>query len=112
MPSFSSLVLMFSLTAGPAIASRGFDSVSVDSIGCAPPPTRNIHAMSLQKRYLELLRKALVNELYLENDARALYVFSSLQAGRGVEGDVLRNISARRPELVAQLAKDREEGSP
>jgi O-methyltransferase len=68
--------------------------------------------MSLQKRYLELLRKALVNELYLENDARVLYVFSSLQAGRGLEGDVLRNIAARRPELVAQLAKDREEGSP
>jgi|KBSMisStaDraftv2_1062788.scaffolds.fasta_scaffold02170_5 hypothetical protein len=30
--------------------------------------------MTLQQRYLELLCKSLINEVYLENDARLLYV--------------------------------------
>jgi O-methyltransferase len=68
--------------------------------------------MSVQERYLELLRKSLINEIYLESDARLLYVIASLQAGQSVEGEVLRNIRTRRPELVAQLEKDRAEGSP
>ncbi len=65
-----------------------------------------------QQRYLDLLRKSLINELYLESDARLLYILGALQAGQAVEGDVLRNIRARRPELVAKLAADRAEGSP
>jgi O-methyltransferase len=68
--------------------------------------------MDVQKRYLELLRKSLVNEIHLESDARMLYVFTALQSGQRVEGDVLRNIRARRPELVARLERDRAEGSP
>jgi O-methyltransferase len=68
--------------------------------------------MTLQRRYLELLRKSLLNEIYLESDARTLYVFTALQAGERVEGDVLRNIRARRPAIVAQLERDRSEGSP
>jgi O-methyltransferase len=68
--------------------------------------------MTVQQRYLDLLRRSLINELYLENDARLLYVLGALQVGQGIEGDVLRNIRTRRPALVAKLAADREEGSP
>jgi len=65
-----------------------------------------------QRRYLELLRKSLVNELYIENDARLLYIVTALAAGQKVEGDVLRHIAARRPEEFARLQASREEGRP
>ena len=68
--------------------------------------------MTLQRRYLKLLRDSLINTLYIENDARMLYMLMSLQSGGRVEGDVLRNIRSRRAELVARLETDRERGSP
>jgi O-methyltransferase len=68
--------------------------------------------MSVEKRYLELLCKSLLNELYIENDVRMLYVIGSLHAGQLVQGDVLRNIRQRLPELVASVERSRSEGSP
>jgi len=53
-----------------------------------------------------------VNELYLESDARLLYILIALHSGQRIEGDVVRNIAQRRPELFGKLAADREEGSP
>jgi len=68
--------------------------------------------MSIQRRYLELLRKSLINELYVENDVRALYVFAMLHAGQPVQGDIVRNIRQRLPDLVSDVEKNRAEGSP
>jgi O-methyltransferase len=68
--------------------------------------------MSVQKRYLDLLRKSLINELYVENDIRMLYVIAALHAGQSIQGDVVRNIRERAPELAAQVDASRAEGSP
>jgi hypothetical protein len=68
--------------------------------------------MTLQRRYLELLRKSLINELYLENDARTLYTFISVVSGQEIDGRVVRNIATQRPDLVSRLTAYREEGRP
>lgn len=68
--------------------------------------------MTLQKRYLELLRKSLLNQLYLENDARVLHILESFACGRPPDGAVLRSIRDSEPERVARLEADREEGRP
>lgn len=68
--------------------------------------------MTLQKRYLELLRKSILNEIYLEQDARMLYLMGALHSGSAVEGGALRDIRGRRPDLVAQVTQAREQGIP
>ena len=68
--------------------------------------------MNIQQRYLDLLRKSLINELYLENDARLMYLSGAVVLGTHMDADVLRNIGARLPDVVATLAKNREEGRP
>jgi O-methyltransferase len=68
--------------------------------------------MNIQQRYLDLLRKSLINELYLENDARLMYMAGAAVLGTRLDPDVLRNIGARRPEVVRRLAQDREQGRP
>jgi O-methyltransferase len=67
---------------------------------------------TLQRRYLELLRKSLVNELYIENDARFLYIMGAAHNGQGIDTEVLRNIAVRRPEMMAKLVAEREQGRP
>jgi O-methyltransferase len=68
--------------------------------------------LNIQQRYLELLRKSLINELYLENDARLIYLSSAVVLGTQMDPDVLRNIGARLPDVVATLAKNLGEGRP
>ena len=66
--------------------------------------------MNLQKRYLELLRKALLNELYLENDARMLYMAVMSHLGNPIDQRLLQGIGST--QSVAEIARHREEGSP
>lgn len=68
--------------------------------------------MNIQQRYLDLLRKSLINELYLENDARLMYMAGAIVLGTRMDPEVLRNIGTRLPQVVRDLAKHREEGSP
>jgi O-methyltransferase len=68
--------------------------------------------MTLPTRYLQLLRKSLLNEIYLENDARMLHILESFASGRPPDGEALRNIRAREPDRVARLESDRAEGRP
>ena len=48
--------------------------------------------MDIRKRYLDLLRKSLVNELYIENDARMLYMAMCAQAGKRLNQEVLQKV--------------------
>ena len=68
--------------------------------------------MTPQRLYLDLLRKSLVNELYLENEARFLYIAVALQSGQPVDEDTLRNIDARRPDLMRTMRTARAHGHP
>ena len=66
--------------------------------------------MSLQNRYLGLLKNALLNELYLENEVRLLYVFSMIATGNPIDQAVVRNIAARLPEWVGRVREARQDG--
>jgi O-methyltransferase len=68
--------------------------------------------MTLQQRYLELLRKALINELYLENDIRLMYLAGAVLFGTRMDPETLRNVRTRLPQVVAKLEADRREGVP
>jgi len=69
-------------------------------------------ASDLAGRYLALLKSAVLNELYLENEARVLYVFSQLIVGQPIDAAVVREIGPRAPDLVEGLRRAREEGRP
>jgi len=68
--------------------------------------------MTPQRLYLDLLRKSLVNELYLENEARFLYIFVALASGQKVDEDTLRHIADRRPDLMKSMRAARADGRP
>ena len=68
--------------------------------------------MSPQRLYLDLLRKAVTNELHLDTDARLLYLFTTIYLGEKFDPEVLRNIRTRQPEMVAKLSANREQGLP
>lgn len=61
--------------------------------------------MELQQRYLALLKGSLLNEIYLENEVRFLYVFSRLALQQQIESDVVLNVGKRLPEWV-EMVKD------
>jgi O-methyltransferase len=68
--------------------------------------------MPPEKRYLDLLRKSLLNEPYLENEARLFYLFACLHARRPIDEGVLRDIRTRFPQLFEQLREGRASGKP
>lgn len=61
-------------------------------------------------RYLDLLESSLINEIYLENEVRLLYAFSMMVAGQPIDGDVVRRIRERLPDLVEEVRVARESG--
>jgi len=65
---------------------------------------------SAEDRYLEILKKSLANELYLENEARLFYMFAMKAIGRPVDPDVVRNIATRWLRWMAKIRAAREEG--
>jgi glycosyltransferase involved in cell wall biosynthesis len=67
---------------------------------------------SLSERYLELLKASVLDELYLENEMRLLYVARALCAGVPVDFDVVRRIGERAPDLVGSVRAARVEGRP
>lgn len=68
--------------------------------------------MSPEQRFLELLKKSLLNELYPENEARILYICSMLAIGRPVDHNAVRAIGSHWPELVAQVRAGLQQGRP
>ena len=68
--------------------------------------------MSPARRYLDLLRKSLTNDLYMENEARLLYVFTCLHGGLPIDPESVRKIGAAHPELIEKMWTMRETGGP
>jgi O-methyltransferase len=68
--------------------------------------------VTIQQRYLALLRKALINELYLENDARMMYMALCTSLGRKIEVEVLSDITQRLPKVIESIAENRAVGKP
>lgn len=67
--------------------------------------------MTGAERYLRLLKKSLLNELYLENEARVLYLFNQLIGQRQDYEVVLRDfVGIAGTDLYRSLAKGRETG--
>ena len=57
----------------------------------------------LTRPYLDLLKKSLLNELYVENEARLLYTFSCLLNSRSLEYKHYLNISQTHPSIINLL---------
>jgi hypothetical protein len=62
------------------------------------------------ERYLELLKKSLLNELYIENEARLQYLIQSIVTQSPVDTNVVRDIARHRPDLIRDLLGARTEG--
>jgi O-methyltransferase len=81
-------------------AGRKHNSTAIDTI-----------AVSNRSRYLKLLMDTLLNEPYLENEVRLLYIFSQLAAGKPIDTDVMRQINQRMPKWVEAARAARQDGS-
>jgi len=66
--------------------------------------------MNLQQRYIELLKSALLNEIYLENEVRFLYIFSKLMTRENIDAGVVRDIGRVLPDWVNNIKAARQEG--
>jgi len=66
---------------------------------------------SLLRRYLGILKSSLLNEIYIELEARLLYIFYQTANGAPVSHDVVRDIRGQKPDLVRYIARAREEGN-
>ncbi len=65
---------------------------------------------ALRRRYLGLLKSSLLNEIYLELEARLLYIFYQRANDAPVSVDVVREIRRFRPDLVGYVAQQRKQG--
>ena len=68
--------------------------------------------MDLQHRYIELLKSSLLNEHYLENEVRLLYIFTMLATKQPVDAEIVRDIRQRLPEWFDMVKTARQEGRP
>jgi hypothetical protein len=66
--------------------------------------------MQISDRYLELLKNSLLNEIYLENDLRWLYVFANLHTGQNIDLEVFRNVRTHLPGWFSGIKAARQEG--
>lgn len=66
--------------------------------------------MEISDRYLELLKNSLLNEIYLENDLRWLYVFANLHTGQNIDLEVFRNVRTHLPDWFSGIKAARQEG--
>jgi O-methyltransferase len=66
--------------------------------------------MQISDRYLGLLKNALLNEIYIENDLRLLYLFTQLQTRQNIDLDVFRNVFSRLPKWFSEVRAARQEG--
>ena len=67
-------------------------------------------SMQITDRYLELLKNALLNEIYLENDVRWLYVFGNLHTGQPINLEIFRDVRTQIPRLFDRVKTARQEG--
>lgn len=65
----------------------------------------------LKEQYLELIKKSLLNEIYLQNEARIYYLRDCLENGGAFHYDVLHDIAGKRPDIFAEYKRSRAEGS-
>ena len=65
-----------------------------------------------EKRYLELLKRILLNEVYIENDARFLYLFATMAVHGNIDGNVVREIAHHRGDWLDGIKRARQEGRP
>jgi O-methyltransferase len=66
--------------------------------------------MQIVDRYLELLKNSVLNEIYIENDVRLLYLFERLLTQQNIDLEILQNVRVRLPDLFSQVWKARQEG--
>lgn len=66
----------------------------------------------LVHRYLDLLKASLLNELYIENEVRLLWIFVALATNHPIDPETVRNISRRLPDWVRSAQRAREDGRP
>ena len=67
-------------------------------------------SLPLAERYLTLLKKSLLNELYPELEGILHYILLCQQAGQSVEEAIIRDIARLRPDILAHLQAVRHEG--
>lgn len=64
------------------------------------------------QRYLELLKRSLADEIYLENEVRLLYIFAMIETGQPIDTEVVRRIAELAPDLVETVRDARADGRP
>lgn len=99
----------------PILKKMLLDIFTASPHATAPNPVsanQNIGILAdhIASRYLTLLKNSLHDELYVENEARLIYVVLCAVSGAVIEEDVIRDIEQRRPEIVARLRKTRQQG--
>jgi len=68
-------------------------------------------SLAVTERYLGLLKKSLLNELYPELEGILHYILLCQQAGKPIDGAVIRDIARLRPDIMAHLQAVRHEGN-
>ncbi|MBV8170265.1 MAG: macrocin O-methyltransferase, partial [Alphaproteobacteria bacterium] len=67
--------------------------------------------MTLPERYLELVKRSLLNELYPELEAILHYFVLCRRDGQDIDPAVVRDIARARPDLIAGIRAARAEGA-
>ena len=66
--------------------------------------------MQINDRYLGFLKNAVLNEIYIENEVRFLYVFAALHTGQNIDLEVFRHVASRLPDWFSAVKAARQEG--
>ena len=66
--------------------------------------------MTSEVRYLDLLKRSLTNLLYLENEARLIYILLALVSNSSIDIETIRNIEKDDHPIMKVLRSRREEG--
>jgi len=69
----------------------------------------SIQIKTAEERYLDILKKSLVNLLYLENEARLIYVFLSIISNTPIDQKTFRDIEKDNHPIMQVLRQQREE---
>ncbi|MFA7431625.1 MAG: TylF/MycF/NovP-related O-methyltransferase [Rhodospirillaceae bacterium] len=72
----------------------------------ALPPTATV-----AERYLRTVKRSLLNDLYLELEGILHYMLLCRQEGKDPDPAVIRDLSRRRPDIMAHLAAARDDGN-
>ena len=96
---------------------RAFEDTLLEAIeGLAPPTPEEARQPAVaphlgpQQRYIELMKSSLLNEPYLENEVRLLYIFAMLGTKQSVDQEIVRDIGRRLPTWVDWVKTIRQEG--